>query len=143
MATILHDLPIQSSPETVFRAVSSIEGLSNWWIKSGSGTPELGNQYQLDFGPGYVWRAQVTEIQISQVFELKLVHADDDWTGTVVRFEIRGNNNTVRLRFEHQGWPAINDHFRTSSYCWAMYLRCLKRYVEMNELVDYENRLDN
>ena len=35
-----------------------------------------------------------------------------------------------------------NDHYKISSYCWAMYLRILKRYVESGEEVPYENRLN-
>ena len=31
---------------------------------------------------------------------------------------------------------------RTSCYCWVMYLRILKRYVEHGEMVPYERRLD-
>ncbi|MCH8956850.1 SRPBCC domain-containing protein, partial [candidate division KSB1 bacterium] len=35
-----------------------------------------------------------------------------------------------------------NEHYRVSCYCWAMYLRLLKRYVEHGETVPYEDRLD-
>jgi hypothetical protein len=36
----------------------------------------------------------------------------------------------------------VSAHYRTSSFCWAMYLRLLKRYVEHGEVVPYEKRLD-
>ena len=65
-----------------------------------------------------------------------------DWVGTRVGFEMDVDGETTRLRFYHTGWPADNDHFRRSSYCWAMYLRLLKRFVEHDETVPYEKRLD-
>jgi len=42
---------------------------------------------------------------------------------------------------QYPGWPAVNEHYRISSYCWAMYLRILQRYLEHNESVPYESRL--
>jgi uncharacterized protein YndB with AHSA1/START domain len=33
-------------------------------------------------------------------------------------------------------------HYRVSCYCWAMYLRILKRYLEHGETVPYAKRLD-
>jgi hypothetical protein len=36
----------------------------------------------------------------------------------------------------------MDDEFRRSSYCWAMYLRILRRYLEHGETVPYERRLD-
>ena len=57
--------------------------------------------------------------------------AGDDWQGTKVGFHLqRGADNTF-VRFHHTGWPAINEHYRISCHCWAMYLRVLRRYLSM------------
>ncbi len=45
------------------------------------------------------------------------------------------------VSFYHMGWPENNEHFRISCYCWAMYLRILKRYIEYGEKVPYKSRL--
>jgi hypothetical protein len=47
-----------------------------------------------------------------------------------------------RATFAHRGWPEANDHYRTSSFCWAMYLRLMKRHLETGEQVPYAIRLD-
>lgn len=46
------------------------------------------------------------------------------------------------MKFHHVGWPEANDHYRTSCYCWAMYLRLLKRYVELGETVACATQLE-
>lgn len=46
------------------------------------------------------------------------------------------------MQFWHRGWLEANVHYRTSSFCWAMYLRLLKRWVEAGEVVPYERRLE-
>ena len=40
------------------------------------------------------------------------------------------------------GWPTPHEHCRISSFCWAMYLRILKRHLEFGENVPYVQRLD-
>jgi hypothetical protein len=71
-----------------------------------------------------------------------LTEADEDWQGTRVGFLLDENDGGTQVRFHHTGWPAANEHYRVSCYCWAMYLRLLKRYVEHGEVVDYDVRLD-
>jgi hypothetical protein len=98
--------------------------------------------YELWFGPDYDWRAVVSRCVPNSEFELELVSAHRDWQGTRVGFVLQGKPAETQVRFHHLGWPEANEHYRVSSYCWAMYLRLLKRYVERGEVVQYEDRLD-
>jgi uncharacterized protein YndB with AHSA1/START domain len=141
---ILHDLPIAASAPRVFEAVSTPAGLDRWWSLHAEGNPRRGATYALDFGPGYDdWRASVTEVEPSRTFELELVTAMPDWVGTRVRFELEPvSAGSTQLRFAHLGWPRTTEHYRVSSYCWAMYLRLLRRNVETGEVVPYAQRLD-
>src|SRR4051812_47703342 len=88
MANILHDLPIAASPEEVFRAVSTAAGLNEWWTLTSHGTPSLGSDYALGFGPDYQWQAKVTESTAGRAFELEITAADADWMRTRVGFRL-------------------------------------------------------
>ena len=68
--------------------------------------------------------------------------SDDDWNGSVVGFELSDAPGGTQVRFYHKGWPQLNEHFRISSYCWAMYLRLLKMNLENGLVVAYEQRLE-
>jgi hypothetical protein len=59
-----------------------------------------------------------------------------------VGFLLEEKAGVTEVHFHHRGWPLANEHYKTSSYCWAMYLRLLKRHVERGELVPYEDRLN-
>jgi uncharacterized protein YndB with AHSA1/START domain len=142
MADILQDFIVRVPPARVYEAVSSVEGLNEWWTRAASGTPAPDAEYELDFGPGYVWRAVVTKAEPPRAFELRLVEADADWTDTIVGFELDGIDGGTRVRFHHLGWPEANPHYRTSCHCWALYLRVLRRHLEHGETVPYERRLD-
>ncbi len=142
MADIVHHFPIKASRQQVFRAVSTPAGLDSWWTKRSSGEPAQGAAYKLWFGPEYDWRAVASRCVPNSEFELEIVSAHEDWRGTRVGFVLDEKEGVTQVRFHHLGWPEPNEHYRGSCYCWAMYLRLLKRYVERGEVVPYENRLD-
>jgi uncharacterized protein YndB with AHSA1/START domain len=142
MPDITHDFPINAPPAQVFRALSDPKLLDEWWTQRSAGKPALGEAYDLDFGPGYAWRAQVTKCVLNVEFELTMTAADADWMGTRVGMQLKPIDGGTQVRFAHSGWPNGNEHFRISSFCWAMYLRVLKRHLEFGERVPYEKRLD-
>lgn len=141
MADIFHDFPIFKSPERVFEVIGSAKGLEAWWSLEAAGTPGLGEIYELNFGPGYLWQAEVTACELNSHFEWTIINAEKDWLNTRVGFYLDGGQERTQVRFYHAGWPENNDHYRISCFCWAMYLRILKRYIEFGEFVPYDERL--
>jgi len=141
MADILQDFPILAPPSRVFEAVSQPSLLDQWWTLRSSGQPTVGAAYELDFGPQYLWRAVVTRSRPGEAFELRMTHADPDWMDTVVGFDLSPSGSGTQTRFYHRGWPEVNEHYRTSCHCWALYLRVLRRHLEFGETVPYDRRL--
>lgn len=142
MSDIFHELPIKAPLDRVFHAVSTPAGLDTWWTEHSAGIPEEGAAYELSFGPEYQWRATVTRCIPNVEFELQMVHADTDWLDTRVGIRLESRTGATWLQFHHTGWPSLNEHYRVSCTCWAMYLRILRRSLENRELVPYEDRLD-
>jgi uncharacterized protein YndB with AHSA1/START domain len=142
VADIVYDFPIKASLDQVFRAVSTAKGLDSWWSLRSTGEPAPGAEYRLGFGPDFDWRAIVSRFVPDSEFELELTSADSDWQGTRLGFLMEMKDGVTQVRFHHLGWPEENEHYRISCYCWAMYLRLLKRYVEHGEVVPYEHRLE-
>ena len=142
MPDIFHNFPIKASARRVFEAISTPGGLNSWWTKNCSATPSKDAEYDLGFGPGYDWRATASQWLPDSAFELRFTDADADWQGTRVGFHLVENDNVTSVSFHHLGWPEHNEHYQTSCFCWAMYLRLLKRHVEFGEVVPYESRLD-
>ena len=139
MPDIYQDFLIHAPVSKVFHGISTPEGLDAWWTK---GSSKRGDEFDLDFGPAHHWRAKVSRSVADREFEIEITSADDDWTGTRIGFVLEANKGDTQARFHHTGWPTSNDHYRISCYCWAMYLRLLKRNVERGEVVPYEQRLE-
>ncbi len=142
MHSIYHSFTIKATPGNVFDGFTTPEGLDAWWTKTSSGKASTGTVYTLDFGPGYVWKAIVTQCEAGKAFELQMTEADAEWTGSKIGVSLTDKGNAVTaVDFYHSGWPEINHGYKYSAYCWAMYLRILKRYIEFGEQVPYEKRL--
>ena len=139
---IVHYFLVNSSIESVYKAISTSSGIAKWWAREAEGHSELGALLDLDFGPGYQWQAQVTQMVPPTEFELVLVKADPDWVDSTVGFQLTAIQKATDVRFFHRGWKEANEHYYISCYCWAMYLRIMKRYVEHGEEVAYEERLN-
>jgi uncharacterized protein YndB with AHSA1/START domain len=143
VADIIHEFFVKARPESVFEMFSTPAGLDQWWTKTSKGEAREGAIYHLFFGPQYDWEATVTRCAPPYSFELKITKAHPDWDGTLVGCELQPEKNgATRVRFHHTGWPEANEHWRVSTFCWAMYLRILRRGLEYGETVPYEKRLD-
>jgi uncharacterized protein YndB with AHSA1/START domain len=142
MPDILHDFPINAPPARVFEVLCSPSGLAAWWTKESEGTPGVGNRYRLYFGSAYDWAAVMSRYEPIREVEWEMTTSDEDWKGTRVGFRLAPAGSGTQIEFHHTGWPSANQHYRISTFCWAMYLRLLKRYIETGEVVEYERRLD-
>ena len=143
MADIIHEFFVKASPERVFEMFATADGVNRWWTKEATGEPRAGAEFRLHFGPEYDWRGKVTRCVPSKEFELEMTQAHEDWQRTRVGCKLTAEKQGVtRVYFYHLGWPEPNEHWRVSNYCWAMYLRILRRYLESGESVAYEKRLD-
>jgi len=142
MADIFNHFPIKAPAQKVFDAVSTPASLDAWWTLTSTGEATEGAVYQLGFGPGYDWRAVVTRCVPGKEFEWGMTAADEDWLGTSIGFAFVEADGVTQVKFHHTGWPKTNDHFRISCYCWPMYLRLLRRHIELGEVVPYADRLD-
>ncbi|MBL0170352.1 MAG: SRPBCC domain-containing protein [Gemmatimonadaceae bacterium] len=140
MPDILLSFPILRDAPTVFDAMTAPAGLDGWWTLDSEGLPVLGAQYRFGFGPSCQWTGEVTRCEAPRAFEWTMRDADADWTGTRVGFTLKDIRGGTLVEFFHRGWPLENEHFRGSSYCWASYLRILRRHLEHGEHVPYEQR---
>lgn len=126
----------------MFEIISTPSGLDKWWTTKSSGKTALGEIFHFFFEPNYNWTAVVSKCVPNKEFELTMQASDEDWEGSKVGFRLTDKNNLTEVQFYHTGWKADNEHYRISNFCWAMYLRILKRNLEFGEFVPYADRLN-
>lgn len=141
MHNIFHDLTIHSDVHQVFDAISSPMHLINWWPLRCAGKPELGAVYNFYFDEEFDWYGKVIRFEENRAFHIAMTKSDEDWENTSFGFDlVEIEEGKTKLEFWHKNWPKNNDHFRRSSFCWALLLNGLKGYVENKVIIPFEKR---
>lgn len=137
---IYHSFQIKVSPEKVFMGVSQPEHLNNWWTLESSGVPKLGSEYNLNFTDQYNWYCEVSQLKENESIHFKMTKSDKDWDPTTFGFDLEVKEEATFVRFSHINWLEQNDHFKHSSFCWALLLNGLKNYLERGIIIPFEER---
>lgn len=137
---IHHDLMIKVPLDKVFEAISEPEHLINWWPKKCTGTAKENEVYNFFFTSEYDWYGKVTKLKKDSSFHIKMTKSDADWNATSFGFDLVQKENAVQVEFWHTGWLECNEHFRRSSFCWAMLLNGLKNYIEKGVVIPFNER---
>lgn len=127
MPDILHRVGIAAEPARVFEALTTVEGIRNWWSAETHGDAAGGGTFQFRRN------------------RLEVIHADpslvvwgysgpaEDWVGTQMRFRLVWRDGQTFVLFSHEGWREPNEFMSHCSTKWATFLLSLKAWVETGE----------
>ena len=132
MASINHKLVIKASPEKIYEAITSQEGLKSWFAKQTEAKPEVGFANTFTFGT-FVNEMKITSLTPNKQVEWHCTKSIEEWVGTNVLFELESTTDKTILRFAHADWRAVTDSFASTNYDWGRFLASLKTFCEIGE----------
>lgn len=133
MADILHRIGVEAStPEKVYDALTTLDGLSGWWAENTSGQSGLGGVIEFRFGPGG-FDMKVTELDPGRRVRWDVVGGPAEWIGTSVQWDLRQNGDYTIVLFKHEGWREPVEFMYHCSTKWGTFLMSLKRLLETGE----------
>ena len=139
MPNIIHRIGTdKATVKQMYDAVSTVEGLANWWTKKVSGESEIGGILQFRFskgGPDF----EVIELQPLKKVEWKCVQGPKEWVDTHIEFNISRENEETVLLFKHGGWREEVEFMHHCSTQWAYFLIGLRKFLESGEGTPYGN----
>ena len=132
MVDILHRIGVTSSPEDVYKALTTIDGLKGWWTETTTGAADPGGVIAFRFAPvpdGFDMK--VMDAKSGELVLWEVVDGPEEWVGTEVRFEAQaGGRLHDRPVQASTGWREAVEFMHHCSTKWATYLMSLKQYVE-------------
>ena len=132
MASIKHLFHIDAPRQKVYEAISTIEGLKNWWTRQTTGGSQPGDVIAFRFGePGMDFKVSGLKKDVEVSWEC--VAGFDDWIGTTITFQLDENDSKTRVRFSHDGWKITNDHYAGCNFSWGRYMESLRQYCQTGE----------
>ena len=130
MYCIKLQLLIEATKEEIFKKLTSIDGLRQWWTDQTTGNAQVDGIIDFRFGERYHIQLKVIEIVSDRMVKWQCTHADEDWIGTIVTFSLDTENDKTILKFTHDKWPTHGDFFAHCNLSWAKYLLSLRQLME-------------
>ncbi len=132
MPDILHRVGVQASAEKVYQALSTLDGLSHWWIVGTTGDTKAGKTIHFK-SEGGGFDMKVLESKPGEVVKWSCVAGPDEWIGTELTFRLRKEADQTFVLFSHAGWREPVEFMHHCSTKWAVFLMSLKNWVERAE----------
>lgn len=135
MIDIIHRIGIKSPITQVYKALTSLEGLSNWWTEEVKGDEQVGEKIEFRF------RSVTGELKGSMVMEVlelntptnvrwRCIEGADEWVGTDITFLLSPQDDQTILLFGHRNWREAVEFTCHCSMKWAVFLLSLREYLE-------------
>jgi uncharacterized protein YndB with AHSA1/START domain len=137
MASIKHLFHINASKEKVYEAISTINGLSNWWTIKTSGDTKPGGIIQFRFGDFGGPDMKVKEVKPNELVSWECVGGPEGWIGHIFTFHLDTNDNKTRVRFEQSGWIETDDFYASCNFSWGRYMESLRQLCQTGKGVAF------
>jgi uncharacterized protein YndB with AHSA1/START domain len=127
---IKHLFHINASKGKIFEAISSINGLSNWWTIETSGNAVVDGIIKFRFADMGGPDMKITEIIPNEKVTWECVTSPHGWTGTTLTFFLDENDGKTRVHFSHEGFKDQDDFYAICNFSWGRYMESLRQYCQ-------------
>lgn len=128
--SIKHLFHINASRQKVFEAITTIEGLSNWWTIQTTGDASLGGSIKFEFGEFAGPQMKVITRDKDNKLIWECTESQHGWTGDTFTFVLDENEGKTRICFSHDGWDEQDDFYAICSFTWGRYMESLRQYCQ-------------
>ena len=130
--SLVHQVNIKATPETIYKAVSTQDGLASFWTSDSTAEPKVGSVATFGFG-GPTQRMRVDELVPGKRVKWTGLADFPNWDGTTVTWDISpAEKGETSLTFRHGNWPpsVSQDDLGSINYTWGLIVERLKQYSE-------------
>jgi uncharacterized protein YndB with AHSA1/START domain len=131
-APLVHQVNIKATPDTIYQALSTAQGLQSFWTSESKAEPTVGVIATFGFG-GPTQRMRIDELVPGKRVKWTGLADFPNWGGTTVSWDIsRVENGETSVLFRHGDWPDSlpQDDLGSINYTWGLIVERLKQYSE-------------
>jgi uncharacterized protein YndB with AHSA1/START domain len=133
MPNILHRITIKAPPDRVYRAISTAEGVRNWWTRDADLDSAEGGTGEFRFyGGTNVKTVRIEKLAHPEEVQWTVLSSKSQpfWEGTTITFHLRPDESGTVLSFFHRGFKEESEGFAMVTTGWAYFLVSLQQYLE-------------
>ncbi len=131
---IKHKVGIKESSKKVFEALSTVEGISQWWTRDTRGDNHEGGKIYFSFqkrlDKSFDVVAEIKELSPSKRICWKILEGPKEWLETEISFDLIPSEEETTVHFSHQNWSVLTDFMAQCNTKWAVFLLSLKSLLE-------------
>jgi uncharacterized protein YndB with AHSA1/START domain len=122
MPDIMHLIKIRVSPERVYEALTTAEGIRNWWTRDAVLDSKIGGTGEFSFfGRKPVSRMKVDELKAPvRVSWTTISSFRPEWNGTTITFDLRAEGSDTVLSFAHRGFKQADEGYAVTTTGWGV-----------------------
>jgi uncharacterized protein YndB with AHSA1/START domain len=131
MKKIIHTVHIHASAASVYRALTTEEGVTGWWTSRAEVEPGEGGIIHFTFQGDFHPQMRPTRLEDGKVVEWSCVAGHANWQDNRFTFHLRNRGAETSLQFvQHYAQELDDDTYGTYNFNWGYYLNSLKKYCE-------------
>ncbi|MFA6916852.1 MAG: SRPBCC domain-containing protein [Parachlamydiales bacterium] len=130
MADIDHEISIKASVETIYKALTTLDGLRAWHTVEVEGDAKVNGHliFKAEGKPTFDWK--ILSLDPHNI-TWECVSGPGDSAGTKVIYKIsKYDDERSLVEMRHAGWPGQHGNFRKCNTLWGILLHHLKTYAE-------------
>jgi len=131
-APLVHQVNVKATPETIYKAISTTEGLGASWTSESKAESKVGSIASFGFG-GPTQRMRVDELVPGKRVKWTGLADFPNWGDTTVSWDISpAESGETSVTFRHANWPETvsQDDLGSINYTWGLIVERLKQYTE-------------
>ncbi len=130
MVDIVHKVGVKSSSQNdVYQALTTVDGLSEWWTNDTQGDSQVGGLLKFRFDAGG-FDMKVLELHPGTRVLWQVVDGPEEWIDTKISFDLRQEGEWTLIFFKHEGWREPVEFMHHCSTKWGVFLLSLKSLLE-------------
>lgn len=129
MHDVMHLLRIHAPPEHVYEAITTAEGIRQWWTRDAVIEPKVGAAGEFGFNRKR-FVAKITVEELNPATRVRWRVANSAWQGDEIAFNLKTDEGNTTVLFAHRGFPRADEGFASATTRWGFYLLSLKRYLQ-------------
>lgn len=131
MADLHHQININATPDKVYAALATQEGLRGWWTADTKADEKVGGKAEFGFDKrGMVFRMKIEKLEAGKRVVWTCYGDQPEWNGTTLTWDLAPNDRGTTVRFTQTGWKAVTEMYAICNSTWGELMYRLKSYAE-------------
>ena len=132
MAKSSHRIRVHASPDRVFQALSTKDGLEGWFTAQVDGDVGEGRDVRMHFKGKESFGWHLAKMRPDHV-HWNCTEGPGSAKGTTVDYLLKKEGQDTVIECDHDGWPEAHEALATCNTLWGLLMSRLKDYVETSK----------